>query len=252
MRGGRIAANLATLANALVGVGAIAYLLEGNPLWAMLLIVCGIGFDGLDGLLHRRSGAPESRFGRVADSVADAITFGLAPAMLVAVHTERAALWSPYATPLLAAGVLLVLLAWSRLVWFTLRAYHNPHFVGVPTPQTALGIVVAILLFDSPAFLGTRPLVVLGVAIVLAVAMVIPVPFPKIRRGSPLRGAMSLTGVALVLALLPLQFRPAPGSPLYLLAFGATLLALLGVATYYLAGPFTVPKPPVDPAGVVA
>jgi phosphatidylserine synthase len=252
MRGGGTAANLATLANALVGVGAIAYVLAGNPLWAMLLIVCGIGFDGLDGLLHRRSGAPESRFGRIADSVADAITFGLAPAMLVAVHTERAALWSPYALPLLVAGALLVLLAWTRLVWFTVRAYHHPNFVGVPTPQTALGIVVAILLFDSPAFLGTRPLVVLVVAVLAAIAMVIPVTFPKIRRGSALRGAMALTGAALVLALLPLQFRPAPMSPLYYLSFGATLVALLGVASYYFVGPFTVGKPPVGASGVRA
>jgi CDP-diacylglycerol--serine O-phosphatidyltransferase len=247
MRGGHWPANLATLANAAVGVGAVVYVLAGNPLWAMLLVVSGLGFDGLDGLFHRRSGLPEGRFGRFADSIADAITFGLAPAVLIIVHTENAQLWRPWAPGLLVAGVLLAALAWTRLVWFSFRAYHNPHFVGVPTPQTALGIVIVLLLFDSPAFLGTQPAVVLGAAVVLAIAMVIPVRFPKIRRGARLRSAMAVTGVALVLALLPLQFRPSSGSAGYLLAFGATLVALVGVATYYVLGPSTVPGPGYPP-----
>jgi phosphatidylserine synthase len=250
MRGGRAAANLSTLANAAVGVGAIAYLFAGNPLWAMLLIVCGLGFDGLDGYLHRKSGAPDSRFGRVADSIADAITFGLAPGLLVAFHTARASLWAPWTPELAAAGALLVALAWTRLVWFTLRAYHSPHFVGAPTPQTALGVVVVLLLCDTPGFLGTQPEVVIGVCVVLAIAMVLPIRFPKIRRGAALRPAMTATGIALVLALLPLQFRPADGSPLYLLAYAATIVALLGIASYYLVGPFTVPTPSSKPAGV--
>ena len=144
--------------------------------------------------------------------------------------------------------MLLVLLAWSGLVRFTLRAYHNPHFVGVPTPRPRSGSLL-ILLFDSPAFLGTRPLAALGVAIVLAVAMVIPVPFPKIRRGFPPRGAMSLTGVALVLALLPLQFRPVPGNASTSSRSARRSSLSSGRASYYLAGPFTVPKLPVDPAG---
>ena len=64
----RVGANLATLANGLLGVGAIAYTLAGNKLWAMLLVAIAIGFDGLDGLLSRRSPRPSGRFGLVATS----------------------------------------------------------------------------------------------------------------------------------------------------------------------------------------
>jgi phosphatidylserine synthase len=249
MRGGRAAANLSTLANAAVGVGAVAYVLAGNPLWAMLLVVCGLGFDGLDGFFHRRSGLPEGRFGRIADSVADAITFGLAPAMLVGFHTARIHLWQPWTVELWLAAALLAGLAWARLVWYTVRAYAQPYFVGVPTPQTALGVVVLLLLVDSPGFLGTRPELVVALVPILALAMVVPVRFPKIRRGAALRPAMTVTGIAFVLALLPLQFQPAPWSALYDLSLIGTAVALLGIASYYLVGPSTVRSPPAVPAG---
>ncbi|NNN16757.1 MAG: hypothetical protein HKL79_00090, partial [Thermoplasmata archaeon] len=74
----RAAANAATLGNLLLGIGAIAYVVLGNPVFAMLLIALGVAFDGMDGLLARRSLTLGGRFGRIADSVADAVTFGLA------------------------------------------------------------------------------------------------------------------------------------------------------------------------------
>lgn len=239
---GRLAANLSTLANALVGVGAVAYVLAGNPLWAMLLIVSGIGFDGLDGWFHRRSGAPPSSFGRVADSVADAVTFGIAPAALLAVHTRDASLWAPYSIAALLVGGIVAGLAIARLVRFTASTTQTHHFEGVPTPQNAIGLILILLLFDVPAYLAVRPLPVLVGAVVLAATMVLPIRFPKIRRGSVLRSAMTVTGVALVAALLPIQFRPSPGSPLFDLSLVGTAIALVGAITYYVGGPWTVRK----------
>ncbi len=239
---GRWAANLATLANALVGLGAIAYTLAGNPLWGMLLIVCGLGFDGLDGYLSRRSGLPPSAFGRVADSVADAVTFGLAPAALVIVHTERAALWAPWQSDAVIVGVLIAALAFARLVYFTLRAFRVPHFVGAPTPQNALAVAALVLFLDVPGFLGTDPIAFLLGSGLVALTMVVPVPFPKVRRGSRVRLPATVTSVALVVALVPLQFRPAPGSWPFLVAEAAAVVAAAGIAFYYLAGPFLVPR----------
>src|SRR5579862_5652503 len=111
----RTAANLATAANGVLGVGAILYLLAGNPLWAMLLIASGIAFDGLDGLLSRRSPRGPGTFGRVADSVADAITFGLAPALLVAYHSDHASIWAGWSTAALVVGAAVAVLAIARL-----------------------------------------------------------------------------------------------------------------------------------------
>jgi archaetidylserine synthase len=240
----RVFANLATLANALLGVGAILYILAGNKPWAMLLIACAIGFDGLDGILSRRSGAPAGRFGRIADSVADAVTFGAAPAFLVAVHTGDVSTWQPWSTLAVALGAAYFAAAIARLVYFTARAYQLPNFLGVPTPQSALAIVVAVLFHDTPAFQSVAPIGVLVGTAVVAVMMLVPVPYPKIRRGNLLRWPMALTAVAAAVALVPLQFRPAVGSPFYLVSYAGAFVLLVGVASYYLAGPFTVRRPP--------
>ena len=238
----RVFANLATLANATLGVGAILYVLAGNKLWAMLLIACAIGFDGWDGVLSRRSAARPSAFGRVADSVADAVSFGVAPAFLIAVHTGDTATWQPWEPLAVALAVAYLAAAIARLTYFTARAYQRPYFLGVPTPQSALALIVALLFHDTPAFQTVQPVGVLVGTAALATLMVVPVPFPKIRRGSVLRMPMAATAVAAALALVPLQFHLASGSALYAFAYAASVVLLIGVASYYLLGPFTVPR----------
>ncbi len=235
----RALANLATLGNGLLGVGAILYTLAGNKLWAMLLIAIAIGFDGLDGMLSRRSPAPAGAFGRVADSVADAVSFGAAPAVLVAVHTSDVAAWAPYRFLVVALAALYLALALARLTYFTARAHALPYFLGVPTPQSALAVIVVVLFHDTPAFAGVEPIgLLVGVAVV-SIMMVVPVPYPKIRRGAPLRLAAGVTAALAAVALVTLQFRPAASSPVGLLAYAASLGLLVGVAIYYLVGPFT-------------
>jgi len=236
----RVGANLATLANALLGVGAILYVLAGNKLWAMLLIAAAIGFDGLDGVLSRRSPLPPSPFGRVADSVADGITFGLAPAFLIAVHTANTSLWAPWEGTATALAGAYLAAAVGRLVYFTARGFQRPYFLGIPTPQSALALIVALLFHDTPALESVQPLAVLIGVGILAVMMVAPVPYPKIRRGSLLRTPMAVTAVATGVALLIFQFHPSTSSPLFLIALGASYSMLAGVASYYLLGPFTV------------
>ncbi|MGD0587417.1 MAG: CDP-alcohol phosphatidyltransferase family protein [Thermoplasmata archaeon] len=238
----RVFANLATLSNATLGVGAILYVLAGNKLWAMLLVVCAIGFDGLDGILSRRSSAPPSTFGRVADSVADAVSFGVAPAFLIAVHTANLGIWQPWEPVALALAVAYLAAAVARLVYFTTRAFDRPYFLGVPTPQSALALVVALLFHDTPAFQSVQPIGLLVGVAVLSVMMVVPVRYPKIRRENPLRIPMVATAVFAALALVPLQFQLAVGTVLYDVTYGASLAFLVGVASYYLLGPFTLPR----------
>jgi len=239
----RVFANLATLANALLGVGAVLYILGGNKLWAMLLIASAIGFDGLDGIFSRRSRSPGTAFGRVADSVADAITFGVAPAFLIAVHTSDTAIWQPVETYAVVLAAAYLTAAVARLVYFTARAYTRSDFLGIPTPQSALAVIVAILFHDTPAFQTAQPVgLFVGVA-ALALLMVLPIPYPKIRRGSPLRWPMAATAVAAGLSLLLLQFHPAMGTIDYDVALLASYALLVGVATYYVVGPFTVKRP---------
>ena len=239
----RVGANLATLANALVGVGAIVYVLLGNPLFAMLLIMIGIGFDGLDGQLSRRTGGPGRLFGRIADSVADAITFGAAPAVLLADHANQGG-WGGYALAALAVGALYLATALARLVRFTLLHHGRPYFLGVPTPMAALTVAWLGVAFYVPAFFSAQPTLFLGIAVVVALLMIAPWPFPKIRRENPLRIPMIIAGIAAAGTLVPFQFRPGADSPLYLVAFGAAAIWAAGLLLYFLLGPWSIPPAP--------
>ncbi len=236
----RLGANLATSANAILGIGAIVYLAAGNPPWAMVLIVAGIGFDGLDGLLSRRSGAGPSVFGRVADSVADAITFGLAPAALLAFHPSDPGPWAGWGVVPLGIGIGYAVLAGARLVYFTGWAHDRADFLGVPTPQAALAVVLLALLFDAPGFLGRSPIVLVAGGSGLGVLMVVPIRFPKPRNAPILRPLTVLTGLLSVLALVPIQFHPPPSSPEYLLSAVAATLAAIGLGAVYATGPWVI------------
>ncbi len=242
----RLGANLATLGNGLLGVGAVLYTLAGNKPWAMLLIVCAIGLDGLDGMLSRRSRLPPSRFGAIADSVADATSFGVAPAVMLAFHSFHVGAWSPYALLTTAVAAAFLVAAISRLIYFTTRVHDLPYFLGVPTPESALAVVVLLLFHDQPGYAGVQPIGVLIGGLIVTVMMVVPVPYPKIRRGAALRAPAAFTAALAAVALVPLQFHPAAGSLLALIAQTAAYGFLLGIAVYYLLGPFTVDRPAPD------
>jgi phosphatidylserine synthase len=250
-RGYQTAANLATLVNALLGVDAILFTLAGNKLFGLLLIVGAIAFDGLDGLLHRLGGGPSTVTGRILDSSADAISFGIAPGVFLAVHSFGGQYYSPYGLAALAVGLFVAVLAIARLVYFTLRSYQRSYFVGASTPQTTLAIVALLLFFDQPAFYGPEPIALLVGAALLAPLMIVPIPYPKLRRGTPIRPIMTATSCALTLALLVAIFVPARGSGWYLVSELAAVAAAAGIAIYYLFGPFMVPgatgSPPEQP-----
>ncbi len=233
----RIAADLASVANGTLGAAAIGYILLGNSLFALALLVAALGFDGLDGLLARRAGGAPSVVGRWLDSAADTVSFAVAPGLLLAVHRYAQAAWAPYDTAARLVGLLVAALAVARLVYFTWRGYRLPYFLGASTPQTALALLLLVLFFQQPAYLGEDPVAVLGGALLLAPLMVLPVPYPKIRRGHPWRYLTAFTSLMFVVALLPIQFHPARGAPAYLLAEAAAGLAAVGVAIYYLLGP---------------
>ncbi|MBK8093819.1 MAG: CDP-diacylglycerol--serine O-phosphatidyltransferase [Verrucomicrobiaceae bacterium] len=71
-----------TAGNLLCGFAAILQIWSGHFHYAIVLILAACVFDALDGRVARMSGA-ESPFGRELDSLADIVSFGVAPALLV-------------------------------------------------------------------------------------------------------------------------------------------------------------------------
>jgi CDP-diacylglycerol--serine O-phosphatidyltransferase len=123
-------------------------------------------FDGLDGRIARMTGT-SSDFGKELDSLADVITFGIAPAMLaftwgfhlmpsVAMTEWRE--WHIKLTQLGAIACFLFLIAGaSRLARFNITSNPQPsnpgrpgkkYFVGMPIPAGA-GVIAAVVHFEA-------------------------------------------------------------------------------------------------------
>jgi CDP-diacylglycerol--serine O-phosphatidyltransferase len=72
-------ADLLSAANLACGALSIHLALQQRLSWCLVLLGLGALFDGLDGAAARRWGG--SRFGVLADDVADGISYGIAPAV---------------------------------------------------------------------------------------------------------------------------------------------------------------------------
>lgn len=130
----------ATISSLMFGVLAIMVLADGNFLLAALLITLGSILDVLDGQLATRLNAI-SDIGKELDSLADVITFGVAPTMLlyhmlliVGVDQYIAA---PAALVFVVAGAL-------RLARFnTMPSDRNAYFKGMPIPMASILLISA-------------------------------------------------------------------------------------------------------------
>ena len=74
--------NAVTCCNLLAGAAAVMMASEGQFRYALLLIIAGAVFDFLDGLTARALKV-QSPIGKELDSLADCITFGLAPSVML-------------------------------------------------------------------------------------------------------------------------------------------------------------------------
>src|SRR5260370_6520500 len=132
---------------------------------AAIAIGFAVLFDGLDGRIARMTGTT-SDFGRELDSLADAITFGVAPALLAwtwGFHLMPPVLltqgqWHIKLTQLGAiASFLFVIAAASRLARVNITSNPQPsnpgrpgkkYFVGMPIPACA-GVIAAVVDFEA-------------------------------------------------------------------------------------------------------
>lgn len=134
--------NALTLGNLLCGCIAAGAAFHHNFQTALLFILCGALFDFFDGFAARLLKAP-SPMGIELDSLADCITFGLAPsAMLFTLFTEvyyPSFMYSPFWFKVMPfTGFLLAAFSAYRLAKFNIDERQHEDFIGMPTPACAI------------------------------------------------------------------------------------------------------------------
>lgn len=132
--------NMITSGNVLCGVTSLIMTYHDKYIPAAILICFAVFFDAMDGKAARTLGGG-SEFGEQLDSLADAISFGVAPAVLMyAVYMGiNAGVWGALAASFFAlCGVL-------RLARFNVTHVPTGPFQGLPIPAGGLTLVSFVL-----------------------------------------------------------------------------------------------------------
>jgi CDP-diacylglycerol---serine O-phosphatidyltransferase len=181
---------------------------------AALAILFAMFFDGFDGRVARLT-KTQSDFGMQLDSLADVMSFGVAPALLVYKWAlEPLGFWGLFISfAFMACGAM-------RLARFNVLAMRNPHggggsfFVGLPIPLAA-GVLVSLIISHHVAtegeVLGDDARLPVAVAVgALALLMVSTVRYRTFKDARPSRkSALVVMGMALAGAFIAQRFHPA-------------------------------------------
>ncbi|AKU91796.1 CDP-diacylglycerol--serine O-phosphatidyltransferase [Vulgatibacter incomptus] len=222
--------NLFTLSSVFCGLYAMS-LVAGEPsaeklYAAALAILFGMLFDGLDGRVARLT-KTQSDFGMQLDSLADVVTFGAAPALLV---------WKWALAPLGFVGLFLAFafaacgaLRLARFNVLEMRGSKgsSTFFVGLPIPLAA-GVLVSLVIAHYKGF-GGDEVPVLPVAVLVALLSYLMVSTVRYRTFKKMNLSRKTAGISAFFATsavaLTLQYR----ASFTLLVFG-TLYVCAGIA----------------------
>ena len=219
-RGASILPSLFTTGNLFLGFWSVIRTLEGRFAEAAPLIGAAVILDMLDGRIARLTNT-QSEFGAQYDSLADAVSFGVAPALLAyrwALELVPRAGW-PAAFLFLACGVL-------RLARFNVQ--HNVvdsrYFVGLPIPAGAAQLAAIVFVLPEPRSERWEASAMVALVVMLGFLMVSTFRYRSFK-GVDLRrrrSYISVLGIALLFLIVASQPE-------------ASLLAATGL--YTLSGP---------------
>lgn len=173
-RGIYLLPSLFTLGNMFCGYACVVYAMRGEYETAAPFIGIAIVLDMLDGRIARMTGAT-SDFGVEFDSLADVISFGIAPAIL-------SFAWglSPLGRLGWAAGFLFVSAAAMRLARFNIQSSaggDKRYFVGMPSPAAAAVPAATVFAYPAGLYDYREALPALAMVLVPAILMVSTIRF---------------------------------------------------------------------------
>ena len=222
-RGASILPSLFTTGNLFLGFWAVVKTYQGNYGEAAPLIGWAFVLDMLDGRIARLTGTT-SEFGGELDSLADVISFGVAPALLAyawAFGTVPRAGW--------LAAFLFVVCGALRLARFNVQRHtiDSRYFVGLPIPAAAGQVAALVHFLPEPIGARYQAVPVLAVVVTLSFLMVSTFRYPSFKSLDlrTRRSYINVLGIALLFLLIALH-------PEWVLLAAASLYSLSAPAVY--------------------
>lgn len=175
-RGMPLLPSVFTLANLFCGWASVVHAMRGDLTVAARFIGVAIVLDMLDGRIARMT-STTSDFGGQLDSLADLVSFGMAPAALVYQWGLQPLGWVGS-----AAAFLFLTAAAVRLARFNVQAPTDKcDFVGMPSPAAAALVAATVFYFPGGLHTGQQALAGMALAIAPALLMVSTIPFPSFK-----------------------------------------------------------------------
>ncbi len=175
--------NAITLLNVLAGCFSIVFAFDGSIYTAGILIFAAAVFDFADGLTARLLNA-YSELGKQLDSLADAISFGVAPSVIGFLLLKNAmnintyyALLPLQQKTLLTIPFIMALFSVLRLAKFNIDSRQTDSFIGLPTPANAImwaSFPIAITLNAENLIFKVLllPQTIIGLSVLMSVLLV--------------------------------------------------------------------------------
>ncbi len=217
--------NLFTSVNIFCGFYAIISAIDGKFVIGAVAIIVAAVFDLLDGKIARATNTT-SKFGIEYDSLADVISFGVAPALLIYMWALR-----PFGRFGWLAAFLFMICGALRLARFNTQTgtISSDYFIGLPIPAAA-GFAATTLLFHNRIGLLAAPqaMLVLAMLYLLSFLMVSNVKYYSFKRPEFFkRGNFNLL-VAAILVMIFIASQP----PIALFSMG--LIYVMSGPIHYL------------------
>lgn len=183
--------NFITCLNVISGSLAVLFAIKGELTISVALIIAATIFDFFDGMTARLLKA-YSPMGKELDSLADMISFGLAPGALMMVMMEYAlfginvraeglADLSIWELTCISSALLIPVFSALRLAKFNIDTRQTNSFIGLPTPANALFIAALALITEHGKYavldaIILQPIVLLLITIAMSLLLVSELP----------------------------------------------------------------------------
>ena len=170
--------SLFTTGNVFCGFYSFIAVMNEKFFIAAVAIVVSIIFDALDGRVARLT-KTTSEFGVQYDSLADVISFGMAPALLAYAWVLK-----PFGRLGWMAAFLFLLCGALRLARFNVTKpdKKGDSFIGLPIPAAAAVIASIVIAFEDIFQSKLDPMIMVGVVYLLAFLMVSNVKYPAFKK----------------------------------------------------------------------
>lgn len=189
--------NIITLGNLFCGCLAISTAFEGKLYVAAYFLIVASAFDFFDGFAARMLKV-SNPIGKELDSLADMISFGLAPGILLYQFTKMLNQKNPVELLtnhpwLFYVAFLIPLFSALRLAKFNLDTRQTSSFIGLPTPANSSFFLFSVIIYYYPNLpkiidlnfivmpIFSNPLIMLGLGVIFSWLLITEIPMCSLK-----------------------------------------------------------------------